>query len=64
MNEPELKHDDDVEQLIAEHGGDIQAAIAKLLSERSFLIKELEYASLAMGFGYARGWKPKLMRKH
>ncbi|MEI4482665.1 MULTISPECIES: hypothetical protein [unclassified Phyllobacterium] len=62
MNEPELMHDDEVEQLIAEHDGDVQAVIAKLMDERSFLIKELEYASLAMGFGYARGWKPKLSR--
>lgn len=60
MSKPELKHDDEIEQLIAEHDGDVQAAIAKLMDERSFLIKELEYASLAMGFGFARGWKPKL----
>ncbi|MEP7453494.1 hypothetical protein [Phyllobacterium sp. SB3] len=62
MNESELKHDDEVERLIAEHGGDVQAAFTALLSERSLLIKELEYASLAMGFGYARGWKPRLSR--
>jgi len=59
MNEPELKHDSNVDQLIAEHGGDVYAAIAKLIDERR------EYASLAMGFGYARGWKPKLFgQKH
>ncbi|CAN7327499.1 CUE domain-containing protein [Phyllobacterium sp. LjRoot231] len=63
MNETALKHDDDVERLIAEHNGDVQAAIEILLSERSFLIKELEYASLAMGYGFARGWKPKLTSK-
>ncbi len=48
MNEPALKYNDDVERLIAEHNGDVQAAIAVLLSERNFLIKELEYASLIM----------------
>jgi hypothetical protein len=46
MDEPALKHDDDVERLIAEHNGDVQTAVAVLLSERSFLIRELEYASL------------------
>ncbi|MBB3148221.1 hypothetical protein FHS21_004664 [Phyllobacterium trifolii] len=50
MNETARKHDDDVERLIAEHNGDVQAAITVLLSERSFLMKELEYASLAMGY--------------
>ncbi|MEJ1117879.1 hypothetical protein V9K92_05285 [Phyllobacterium sp. CCNWLW109] len=63
MEEPEQDYGNEADQLIAEHGGDVQAAIAKLMDERSFLIKELEYASLAMGFGYARGWKPKLSRR-
>lgn len=61
MSEPVLKHDDEIEELIAEHGGDVHAAIAALLSDRRFLIKELECASLAMGYGYARGWKPKTL---
>lgn len=61
MSEPALKHDEEIDQLIAEHGGDVHAAIEQLLSEKNFLIKELEYASLAMGFGYARGWKPKML---
>lgn len=59
MSEPGLKHQDEIDQVIAEHGGDAHAAIAMLLSDKKFLIKELEYASLAMGHGYARGWKPK-----
>ncbi|RCW77702.1 hypothetical protein [Phyllobacterium bourgognense] len=62
MSEPELKHDGEVEQLIAEHGGDVHAAIADLLSDRNCLIKELEYAALAMGHGFARGWKPKSLQ--
>jgi hypothetical protein len=63
MDEPALEYDDDVERLIAEHNGDVHAAIAVLLSERRFLIKELEYASLAMGYGFARGWRPKMTSK-
>ena len=59
MNEPALKLDDDVDRLIAEHKGDAHAAILTLLSEREFLLNELQYASIAMGHGFARGWKPK-----
>lgn len=36
-------------RLLAEHGGDVHAAIAAL-TERSLLIKELEFASLATMF--------------
>lgn len=59
MSEPELTNDGEIEQLIAEHGGDVYAAIAALLSDKNFLLKELEYASLAMGHGFARRWKPR-----
>jgi hypothetical protein len=62
MSEPELKHNDEVEQLIIEHGGDVHAAISALLLDRNFLIKELEYAAIAMGHGFARGWRPKSLR--
>ncbi len=61
MNEAALKHEDEIEQLIAGHGGDVHAAMAVLLSERNFLLKELEYASLVMGHGFARGWRPKTL---
>jgi hypothetical protein len=60
MNEPALKYHDEVDQLLTKHHGDVHAAIVTLLSEREFLIKELQYASLAMGHGFARGWRPKL----
>ncbi|CAN7425465.1 hypothetical protein LJR231_002754 [Phyllobacterium sp. LjRoot231] len=59
MNGPVLKHGDEVDQLITEHNGDVHAAIGTLLSERDFLMKELQYASIAMGHGFARGWRPK-----
>lgn len=41
-------------------GGDARAAIEALLADRIYLVRELEYASLAMGFGFTRGWKPKI----
>ena len=63
MNKPALKHDDDVERPIAQHNGDVHSAVAVLLSERSLLIREFEYASMAMGYGFAHGWRPKLTSK-
>ncbi len=63
MNEPALKYGDEVDQLLTEHNGDVRAAIRALLSEREFLMKELQYASIAMGHGFARGWRPKLTSK-
>lgn len=54
----ENKYDDEIELVMAYHKGDVRAAIATLLRDRDFLIKEIEYASLAMSMGFARGWKP------
>lgn len=59
MNEPALEHDSVVDQLISDHDGDAHAAIVTLLSERELLLKELQYVSIAMGHGFARGWKPR-----
>ena len=59
MNEPALQHCKEIDQLLAEYGGDVRAAIAALLSERDLLIEELRFAAIAMGHGFARGWKPK-----
>jgi hypothetical protein len=61
MNEPALKYYDEVDQLLTKHNGDVHAAIGMLLSERDLLIKELQFASIAMGHGFARGWKPKTL---
>ncbi|RCW80170.1 hypothetical protein [Phyllobacterium bourgognense] len=62
MSEPALEDDDDeVDQLLTKHNGDAHAAIRTLLSEREFLMKKLHYACIAMGHGFARGWKPKTL---
>ncbi|OKS47276.1 hypothetical protein PsaNZ63_28645 [Pseudomonas syringae pv. actinidiae] len=45
--------------MIADYGGDFRAAIDALLKDNAFLIREIEYASLIAGHGYARGWKPE-----
>ena len=54
----ENEYDDEIEWVLAYHKGDVRAAIATLLKDRDFLIKEIEYASLAMSMGFARSWKP------
>ncbi|MBB4095290.1 hypothetical protein HGG72_16830 [Ochrobactrum pecoris] len=59
----EYKYDDEIELVLAYHKGDVQAAIGALLKDRDFLVKEIEYASLAMSMGFARGWKPTIFVK-
>ncbi|WP_273727332.1 CUE domain-containing protein [Brucella gallinifaecis] len=56
-------YDDEIELVLAYHKGDVRAAIESLLKDRDFLIKEIEYASLAMSMGFARGWKPTVFSK-
>lgn len=50
---------DDVDLMIIEHAGDIRAALAASMAEAAELREEITFASLAMSFGFARGWKPK-----
>ncbi|KAB2681706.1 CUE domain-containing protein [Brucella tritici] len=54
---------DEIELVLAYHKGDVRAAIESLLKDRDFLVKEIEYASLAMSMGFARGWKPTIFVK-
>jgi hypothetical protein len=58
MNAISRQPDDEIEEALAYHQGDARATIAALLAERDFLLREIEYASLAMSYGFARGWKP------
>lgn len=62
MNEPVQKHEDEIDLLIAEYGGDYRAAIDSILKDNAFLIREIEYAALIAGHGYSRGWKPRTSR--
>ena len=57
------EYDDEIELVLAYHKGDVRAAIEALLKDRDFLVKEIEYASLAMSMGFARGWKPTIFVK-
>lgn len=47
----------------AYHKGNVRAAIEALLKDRDSLVKEIEYANLAMSMGFARGWKPTVFVK-
>lgn len=58
----ENEYDDEIELVLAYHNGNVRDAIKTLLKDRDFLIKEIEYASLAMSMGFARGWKPTVIR--
>lgn len=59
----ENEYDDEIEMVLAYHKGDAWAAIEALLKDRDFLVKEIEYASVAMSMGFARGWKPTVFVK-
>lgn len=41
------EYDDEIDLVLAYHKGDTRAAIEALLKDRDFLVKEIEYASLA-----------------
>jgi hypothetical protein len=47
-----------VDKVLAVYAGDHRAAIEALLADRAYLERELAFASLAMSFGFARGWRP------
>lgn len=63
MNALVENYDDEIEMVLAYHKGDMRAAMEALLKDRDFLIKEIEYASLAMSMGFSRGWKPSVFAR-
>lgn len=52
----------EVEVVLARFGGDARSALAAALDDVAFLRREIEYARLAMSYGFARGWRPALER--
>ncbi|RCS21468.1 hypothetical protein DUT91_23915 [Phyllobacterium salinisoli] len=58
MNAPARQLDDELEEVLAYHGGDARAAIKALLADRDYLLREIEIAAAAVSPGYTRGWKP------
>lgn len=55
-----LVEPDDIDWMIIEHGGDVRAALETSMSEVERLREELAFATLAMSYGFARGWQPKV----
>lgn len=54
---------DEAEAILAMHKGDALEAIRTLLDERDALEEKLKIAAIAMGHGYARGWRTTLPGK-
>ncbi|WP_262529484.1 hypothetical protein [Agrobacterium tumefaciens] len=59
----ESRPDSDLERLaddaVAACGGDMREAIKALVADNISLEQELEFAALAMSFGFSRGWFAK-----
>lgn len=45
-----------IDAAIAACGGDVRTTIAALLADNAALQRELDFASLAMSYGFSRGW--------
>jgi hypothetical protein len=52
-----------VEAVVARFGGNTRAALESALDDIAHLERELVVASLAMSFGFARGWRPSIDRR-
>jgi hypothetical protein len=54
-------NDMSIDAVLARFDGDARAALDAALHDIIFLQHEAMLASLAMSYGYARGWQPKVM---
>ncbi|MCV0394371.1 MAG: hypothetical protein K5872_15975 [Rhizobiaceae bacterium] len=54
---PDLAIDD----VLIRFDGDHHAALVAALSDIAHLRRELQFASLAMSYGFARGWRPSIL---
>ncbi|MBB3288446.1 MULTISPECIES: hypothetical protein [unclassified Rhizobium] len=55
--------EDFVQAILDAHGGDALAALRSVIADAAFLHDQLETASLLIGNGLVRGWKPKFQRE-
>jgi len=46
----------EIDAAIASCGGDMRTTIAALLADNRSMEKELNFAGLAMSYGFSRGW--------
>lgn len=53
---------EDVDSILQRFDGDARAALRAALDDIAFLRREVEFAAMAMSFGFARGWRPATER--
>lgn len=53
----------ELEQVLAYHGGDVEAAIDTLLNDCRYLRDQLSIARVSMSVGFTRGWLPSSDRE-
>lgn len=51
-----------IEAVLARFNGDPHAALAAALDDIAYLQRELSFASLAVSYGFARGWTPMVAK--
>lgn len=56
-----LRDELSIEAVLARFDGDAHAALDAALHDITFMRHELILAGLTMSYGYARGWKPKVL---
>ena len=52
----------DIDAVLERFEGNAVAALSAALDDVAFLRREIQFARLAMSYGFARGWRPKLER--
>lgn len=63
MRSNAIKKPEDIAAYVTQyHDGDAVAAVRTLLDEIHHLQNQLSIATVAMGRGYTRGWKPSVER--
>lgn len=53
---------EDVDSILRRFDGDAHAALRAALDDIAYLRREVEFAALAMSFGFTRGWRPATER--
>jgi len=56
-------NEDLAQAVLDAHGGDALAALRTVIADAAFLHDQLETASMLIGNGLVRGWKPKFQRE-
>lgn len=51
-----------VDIVLQRFNGDARAALTAAIEDVTFLRREIEFARLAMSYGFSRGWRPALER--